>query len=76
LRAGEGAGAVAEQFGLDQRFGQAGAVDRHEGAAARGLADACTARAKTSLPVPVSPHSSTGVWRAMTRAVPGGSEVP
>ena len=33
LRAGEGAGAVAEQLGLDQRLGQAGAVDGDEGAA-------------------------------------------
>src|SRR5687768_6827140 len=31
-----------------------------------GLAS-CTARANTSLPEPVSPHSSTGVWRAITR---------
>ena len=39
VRAGEGALLVAEQLALEERLGQRGAVDRHEGAASRrGLA--------------------------------------
>src|SRR6267378_1805644 len=31
IRAGEGPPLMSEEFGLGQRFGQGGAVDRHEG---------------------------------------------
>ena len=57
-RAGEGAAHVAEQLALEQLAGDRGAVDgdeRPRGAAAV----AWMARATTSLPVPVSPVSST-----------------
>ena len=58
-RAGEGAGSVAEQLGLDQRLGHRRAVDRDE-RLPRARARWWMARASSSLPVPVSPCSSSG----------------
>ena len=68
VRAGEGAGAVAEQLGLDQRLGQARAVDRDErpvgaragGVHARARTPPCRCRSR--------PRSSSGVPRAMHAA--------
>ena len=57
-RAGEGALLVAEQLALEQRLGDRGAVDRHERPSARGLL-LWSARATSSLPVPLSPVIST-----------------
>jgi hypothetical protein len=57
-RAGEGAALVAEQLGLEQVLGDGGAVDGDERAAARRLFS-CTARASSSLPVPLAPSSMT-----------------
>ena len=56
--AGERALLVAEQLALDQRRATARAVDRDERRVAPG-ARAWIARAISSLPVPVSPRSST-----------------
>ena len=57
--AGERALLVTEQLALEQRLGQRRAVDRHERAGARRAEKRCSARATTSLPVPVSPVIST-----------------
>jgi hypothetical protein len=61
--AGVGAGGHAEELGLQQRLGHGGDVDAHERLAGAGLA-AWMACASSSLPVPVSPSSSTvaSVW--------------
>ena len=59
-RAGERAPHVAEQLALDQLVRDRRAVDRHELAGAR-RERAWRRRAATSLPVPVSPVSSTGI---------------
>ena len=58
-RAGEGALGVAEQLALEQRLGQRGAVDGHERARARAASCGWIARATSSLPVPLSPATST-----------------
>ena len=57
-RPGEGPLDVAEQFAFQQAFAQGAAVDADIGAVGRRLS-LCTARAMTSLPVPVSPTSRT-----------------
>ena len=67
IGAGEAALHVAEQLGLEQRLGNAGAVDRHEGCLARGLA-ALMARATTSLPTPLSPVMRTLASERATRS--------
>ena len=56
--AGERALLVAEELALDERRGDRGAVDPHERRPLRGLRW-CSARASSSLPVPVSPSRST-----------------
>ena len=56
--AGEGAGFVAEQFAFQQFGRNRGGVERDEGLRARGDSR-CSARATSSLPVPVSPVIST-----------------
>ncbi len=55
---GKGAPFMPEEFALQQGLGQGGAIDHHEGAGARGLFR-WMAWATSSLPVPVSPRSST-----------------
>ena len=57
-RAGERAALVPEQLALDQRRRQRGAVHAHERPPAAALR-LCTARANSSLPVPVSPRITT-----------------
>jgi hypothetical protein len=57
-RIGERALDVAEQLGLQQRLGDGAAVDRDEGRAG-ARAGRWMARAIISLPVPLSPRSST-----------------
>ena len=60
--AGERAARVAEQLGLHQLVGDRGAVDRARSGSARARDQRVdVARAMTSLPVPVSPVSSTGI---------------
>ena len=67
--AGEGAALVAEHLGLDQVARDGGAVDGDERRApARRLA-AWTAAATSSLPVPLSPVSSTRASVGATRAI-------
>ena len=67
LRAGEGAALVAEQFAFEQVLGDRRGVDRDERAlAARGLCS-CSARATSSLPVPLSPVISTVTWLWLSR---------
>ena len=56
--AGEGPLHVAEQLALEQRLGQRAAVDRDKGTIARA-SRWCSARATSSLPVPLSPVMST-----------------
>ena len=58
-RAGERALLVAEQLALEQLLGNRRAVDRDEPAAPCGRSCVCTARASSSLPVPLSPRIST-----------------
>ena len=62
----EGALRVTEELALDQRVGQRAAVDRDEGAVAPD--SAWTARASSSLPVPLSPLDQ---HRRPARARPG-----
>ena len=70
LRVGEGALGVAEQLALEQRLGHGRAVDGHEGPVARAGCGACSARATSSLPVPLSPVISTdGVRVSATRSM-------
>ena len=59
---------VAEQLGLEQGVGNGAAVDRHEGPCAR-VPCACTARATSSLPVPLSPMISTGAVASAACAI-------
>ena len=65
-RAGEGAALVPEQLALDDRLGQRAAVHRARRARRRGL-EAWSARATSSLPVPLSPWISTvlSLWRRL-----------
>jgi len=58
--AGEAALDVAEEFGFDELFGDGGAVDFDEGAFI-AQAGACSERATSSLPVPLSPKLARGV---------------
>ncbi len=72
-RAREGAAGVAEQLRLHQLVGDRGAVDRRRsGPRARRPARG-RARAISSLPVPVSPVSSTGMLRARGAPRPGAA---
>ena len=57
--AGEGAALVAEQLALDERLGDGRAVEGDERLLARSERS-WSARATSSLPVPVSPWTSTG----------------
>ena len=57
--AGEGALLVAEQLRLHQRLGDGGAVDLDERLAVRAASCSWSARATSSLPVPLSPVMST-----------------
>ena len=59
--AGEGAALVAEELALDQRRRHGAAVDDDERLAARARLARCSASATRSLPVPVSPCTSTVV---------------
>ncbi len=59
IRAGEAAAYVAEELRLEQRIGQAGAVDRDQPARAARALRSWIRRATTSLPTPVSPVMST-----------------
>ena len=62
-RAGERALLVAEQLALEHAFGERAAVDAaRTGRRARRL-HACSARATSSLPVPLSPSTSTDASR-------------
>ena len=65
--AGERAARVPEQLALDQAVGRGAAVVRDEAGAASRALSACTARATSSLPVPVSPSTSTGSSLSATR---------
>ena len=67
-RARERALLVAEQLGFDQLAGHGGAVQRDERAALRRGLRSCSARAISSLPVPVSPRMQTRVSLAATRS--------
>ena len=67
--AGEGAARVTEQLGLDQVVGQRGAVDGDNRRSRRALSR-CSARATSSLPVPLSPSISTRKRRRRRRARP------
>jgi uncharacterized protein YoaH (UPF0181 family) len=58
LRAGEGAALVAEELAFEQVLRDRRGVDGDERTAARGLC-LCSARATSSLPVPLSPVIST-----------------
>ena len=66
-RAGERAPHVAEELTLDQVLGDGSAVDGDEGARCAGRA-AWSERARTSLPVPVSPSTSSVASVAATRS--------
>ena len=67
--AGEGAAAVAEQLALEQVARDGGAVERDEGLCRRGPEKSWIARARISLPVPLSPVMRTLTFvRAMRRA--------
>ena len=59
LRVGERAARVAEQLALEQRLGHRGAVDRDERARRARRLRWWSARATSSLPVPLSPVIST-----------------
>ena len=74
LGAGEGARLVAEELGLEQRVGQGRAVDGDERRRSPRALRSWMARARSSLPVPVSPWTSTvlslaAIWgrRSKTR---------
>ena len=62
----EGALLVAEQLALEQRVGQRAAVDRHERPRRRAAIAGECVRATSSLPVPLSPCTSTGLSLAAT----------
>ena len=66
--AGEGALLVAEQLALEQRLGQRAAVDGDERRAWRAARSSWSARATSSLPVPLSPVISTVERPLATRA--------
>ena len=66
--AGEAALDVPEQLGFEERFGEAGAVDRHEGAV-RPRAQRVDARATSSLPTPLSPVIRTLASERATRSI-------
>ena len=60
---------MAEQLALQQLRGDRRAVDRDERAAARRRPWRCSARATTSLPVPVSPVISTVASLSASRPI-------
>ena len=66
-RAGERAALVAEQLALEQRFRKGGAVDRRRTGPARARCCGGSRCATSSLPVPLSPRSSTVASVAATR---------
>ena len=66
-RVGEGAAGVAEELALEQRLGHGRAVDRDEGPALR-RPRRWSARATSSLPVPLSPVMSTDASVSATRS--------
>ncbi len=66
-RVGEGAPRVTEELALEQRLGNRGAVDRDEGPRSRAGCCRCSARATSSLPVPLSPVTSTDASESATR---------
>ena len=66
--AGDGAVAVAEEFGFDVVFGDGGAVEFDEDAVLAQRLSACMARPMSSLPVPDSPIDEDA-------AVGGGHEL-
>ena len=57
-RPGESAGLVAEQFALDQRLGQGGAVDRHKAAWPRAATGRASRAPPLPCPTPVGPTIS------------------
>jgi hypothetical protein len=72
-RAGERAADVTEQLGLGQVGRQRRAVEPHQRPAARRPTARAGADATNSLPVPVSPRTSTVTSRLATRAVASSS---
>ena len=69
LGVGERAAHVAEQLALEQRLGHRRAVDARRTGRSRRRLRAWSARATTSLPVPLSPVMSTGRSESATRAM-------
>ena len=66
-RASKGASLVAEQLGLENRFRQCGAIDLDDVAAPSDPDRKCRRDATSSLPVPRSPTTRTGLERGAAR---------